>query len=195
LDGIAEGRLIVTDVGSVKGSLCRWVSQKKWKRVEFTGAHPMVGSHERGWEASRTGLYEGGLVFIIRASRPAPSFRDVKNFWSALAGRVVTLGAEEHDRLVSRLSHLPHAVAACLMLAAGSEGFEMAGPGFRDSTRVAASHESVWIPIFMENRRAILAALREFQKRTDCFVRALKSGDSRELCHILRRARGLRQEI
>lgn len=175
LDRIAPPGTVVTDAGSVKGFLVRWADRRPWKRIQFVGAHPMAGSHERGIDAARPDLFKQTFAFVtpgvkkgtghfFKKSSPSP-FSRVKNFWRKICGRVIVISPEEHDRLTAEVSHLPHLVASLLVSGTSSKAGRVAGPGFLDTTRIAQGDPSLWLPILVENRKALLAWAADFERR------------------------------
>jgi prephenate dehydrogenase len=191
----AKKGALVTDVGSVKGEVARAAASLHSKRIQFVGAHPMTGSHERGISVARPDLYDHGFTFVIRGRGVSPAaFKAVKNFWKKISPKVADVTAEEHDRITGEISHLPHLAAVCLALTPQSKSFQHAGPGFSDATRIAQGHPSIWAPIFRANRRAILNALSRYEKNLRDFRKALgKSGGG--LAQILTGAAKRRRQI
>lgn len=157
---------IVTDVGSVKGSIHREVCG-----VRFVGSHPLAGSHKTGVESARPDLFFHATCVVVPQDRSA--LPAVKRLWTAVGGKVLTLSSEDHDTLVALTSHLPHLIAHGLVRAAmGSRQQSalkslMAG-SFRDVTRVASADADQWAQIFQDNRPAVRQALT-------IFLRELKS--------------------
>lgn len=196
IDRAARQPLVVTDVGSVKGALCSQLSRKKFKYVSFIPAHPMVGSHEQGAKAARENLYTGGLVFVIQAPRQSrQALEAVRGFWTSLGMKLVSLTASRHDAIVADISHLPHAAAACLVSSVSAAHLPFAASGFRDTTRVAAAHPSVWEPIFLANAREVDLALGRFEKHIKTLRKLIRSKDSKGLRHKLLFSSRRRQEI
>lgn len=181
----AEASVLVTDVGSVKAPLERFVAKKKWKRVRFVGAHPMVGSHEKGIRAARSNLYDQGLT-VITPSHDQAAFRAVKAFWEKVSRKVVCLDAKEHDRRVALVSHLPHLLSVCLLGAVGfDKARDISSTGFRDMTRLAKGDPSIWAPIFIQNREAVLEAIELFQSNLMQFRSSLIKISEKRLAKIL----------
>lgn len=196
IDLYARPGTVVTDVGSVKGDIVRWAAKQKFKNIEFVGAHPMAGSHERGIQAAHADLYDKGLAFVTPG--PGTSKKNlaaVEAFWKKIASKVVRVEADEHDRIVAMISHLPHAAAVNLVSAAGKKFLPFAATGFADTTRIAQGHPSVWVPILLENRKALLSALETFEKNLKDFKSALRKGDKAVLGKMLSDAARLRGEI
>ena len=196
LDRFAKKGALVTDTGSVKGAILREVDRRPWKKINFVGAHPMTGSHERGIGAAKPDLYDQGFTFLVRSRRTDPaSFRAVKNFWKKITPKVVEVKAKEHDRIVAAISHLPHAVAACLVLSAGKKSISLASSGFLDTTRIAQGDPSIWFPIFQWNREALRKSFADFENRLRKFQRALAPGRTGLLRRILAEAARKRRQI
>jgi prephenate dehydrogenase len=151
---------LVTDVGSVKGSVDRDVAPLLEDRALWIGSHPMAGSEQAGFAAARADLFENAAVIIT----PTPhTKRDAKEraqkFWAALGGRVLVYDPKFHDLAVAQVSHIPHLVAAELIANVAEECLAAAGSGLRDTTRVASGSPELWTEIVWANREAIRAAL------------------------------------
>lgn len=196
IERVAKPGACVTDVGSVKGSLCAWARSRKFKNIHFVGAHPMAGSHLHGINAAHPDLYNHGFTFVT----PFPginksAFARVKAFWKKISPRVVEITPEQHDIAVAEISHLPHAAASAIVRAVQRKSLPYAVGGFRDSTRIAAGHPSVWVPIFMENRKSVLRVLKNLEKELRTFSKALGRKDSAALSRILSDAMNRRNSL
>jgi prephenate dehydrogenase len=152
---------VVTDVSGVKSAI---VAQADHPR--FIGGHPMAGSEQIGLHGADADLFEGAVwVLTPTAATDLASFDRIKSVVMSLGADVLVLSAEDHDRLVATVSHVPHLVAATLMNAASAGAAQdgallrLAAGGFRDMTRVAAGHPGIWPDICAENAPAIVRAL------------------------------------
>src|SRR5690606_6547917 len=126
---------VVTDVGSVKGSVVQALTPLLGDR--FLGSHPMAGSEKTGVATARADLFEGAACLLTPG--PGQAARRLRAFWESLGCRVLAMSPEEHDRKVARISHLPHWLAVVTTLAAlrgDPEAVACAAGGFRDTTRV-----------------------------------------------------------
>lgn len=185
---------LVTDVASTKEKVLREIARSVPKGVSFIGSHPMAGRETKGVASAIPTLFRGQVCFVIREPRSSPSsLRKVSDFWKRLGCRVQLLSAKEHDRLVSSLSHLPHLVAALLVL--NAENVESAGTGFKDMTRIVSSDPSLWRDILLSNRREILRSLGRFQKRLDQTTSFLEKEKWQPLMDALQRAKRLRDRL
>jgi cyclohexadieny/prephenate dehydrogenase len=184
---------IVTDVGSVKASLAGALPALLPAGVHYVGSHPMAGSHLRGVEHARAELFQDATCAV--ASPPgadAGAVERVAGFWSALGARVVRRDPERHDAEVAWTSHVPHALAFAFAeaLAGAPEGAGvLAGPGFRDFTRIARSDAELWGDILCANRRALVAPLEAVGQSLERLARAVEQGDVEAVERFLSTAR------
>jgi len=158
---LAETSGLVTDVGSVKGGITAAVDDPR-----FVGGHPMAGSELDGFDGADASLFEGAVWVLTPTATTADStFSQVAAVVAELGADVVALPADRHDQVVAVISHVPHLAAATLMGLASDRAEEhaallrLAAGGFRDMTRIASGHPSIWLDICAENRPAILSAL------------------------------------
>jgi prephenate dehydrogenase len=191
----AKGALVI-DVGSVKVSVLKEVNSRSWKHLSFVGCHPMVGSHERGIQAVNPGLYKEGLVLLTPDRKTCPcGYKKARKFWKGFTSKIVELTPEAHDRLVGEASHLPHAIAACLMHTVSTPAFRVASTGFRDTTRIAAAASSIWQPIFSSNRKVMQSVLSRFEQKLRTFKKLLQNRDPKKLARFLDQAQRKRKAL
>ncbi len=158
-------RAVITDVGSVKSPICR--EAERLRARAFVGGHPMAGAERSGFGASSADLFVG-RPWILTTPAASAASRAVRSMARAVGGRPVAMSASDHDRVAAFLSHVPQVVSWALLDAAlrdpvARRHLAVAGPGFRDMTRLAASSRSLWREILGQNRgevRRALAALR-----------------------------------
>lgn len=197
LAALASTTGVVTDVGSVKASVCSVVSDPR-----FVGGHPMAGSELHGLDGANPDLFVGATwVLTPTASSADASFRVVAETVKVLGAEVMVLAPERHDRLVALVSHLPHLTAATLMGLAARESEEhlpvlrLAAGGFRDMTRVASGAAAIWIDICRENRDAIVDALDEMVVGLSRMRDIVSDGRHEDLLAHLQRAREARANL
>jgi len=188
---------LLTDAGSVKGAVCDAVAQALDEHpgadVRFVGGHPLAGSERRGIRAARKDLYQGAACVITPPADTDPeALAKVRAMWEAVGCRVVQVPPDLHDRLLAQISHLPHAVAACLVNAVCDEALGLAAGGFMDTTRVASGDPGLWVDICTANRGALAEALRAFAEEVKGFADALAAGDADALSARLARAKSRR---
>jgi prephenate dehydrogenase len=190
--GLRAGAL-VTDVGSVKAPLAETLPGLLPPGAVYVGAHPMAGSHERGADHARADLFEGAVCVVTETpSVPAAALARVESFWRALGARTVRRDPAAHDREVAWMSHVPHAVAFAFARALGEApdgAREVAGPGFRDFTRIARSDPELWAEILVANGKALAGPLARVGERLSELARAVEAGDADAATRLLGEAR------
>lgn len=172
---------LVTDVGSVKAPVVRVLEPIFEGRARFIGSHPMAGSERTGMDASRPDLFSDAVCFLTPTDRTAAAaVEDATAFWSGIGCRVRVTGPDDHDQIVALISHMPHLLAAALVTAVNKENpraFEFAGPGFRDTTRIAGGSPHMWTEILRENSAEVLKSLQAMIENLREIERLLASDD------------------
>jgi prephenate dehydrogenase len=191
-------KAVVTDAGSIKVSVTEGLVPVLGRR--FVGGHPMAGSERSGIAAARADLFAGAPCILTPIETTDPdAVRQAAAFWTLLGGRITLLSPEEHDRIVARLSHLPHALAFALVnLVAETlpDGAKLlAGGSFRDATRVAASDPALWTGILTGNRTELAAALREMSRLLKSMAVALGEERPDDIFDFLKRAKIYRDSL
>lgn len=190
---------IVTDVGSVKGEICRLGTVALDGKGFFVGSHPMAGSEKTGWEHGRANLFAGRTTFVTPLAETDPKAAErVAAFWTALESSVATVEPDAHDEIVANISHLPQVLAStlCASLAKRNVGWRnFAGGGLRDTTRIAGSDPKLWKTILEQNRDEVLRALRAYQDELHGMERALANRDWFEVQAIMERAKAYRDQF
>jgi prephenate dehydrogenase len=177
--GLVRGTY-VTDVASTKAEVVRLASRLLPDWARFVGSHPMAGSEKTGVEYARADLFQLALTILTPDSSTKPAtVRWVRKFWESLGSRTVVTSPEQHDRLLARVSHLPHAAAAALVgLAVRESAIDFAGPGFADATRIASGNAAMWTDIFRTNRPAMLEAIDQLVTELTAFRQQLDRDDA-----------------
>ncbi len=190
--GLREGA-VVTDVGSVKGSLGETLPGLLPPGVAYVGAHPMAGSHRRGLEHARAVLLDGAACVVAPSpAAPRAAVLRVRAFFEALGARVLERDPAGHDAEVAWVSHLPHALAFAFAQAladAPAGAAALRGPGFRDFTRIAHSDPELWAGILCDNRKALAGPLARAAARLAELARAVEQGDPEAVERFLAAAR------
>ena len=183
---------IVIDVGSTKRSVVASAA-RLIPNATFVGSHPMAGGERQGLHASRADLFTEGLCLITPTeSTDASAIEAVEGFWRSLQMRTQRMAPDEHDALVARASHLPHAVAAALVNVQSDASLSVAAKGFAAVTRPAAGDPALWQGIFLDNRDHLRAAISTLRTDLDTLSQALDANDPEQVSHWLARAAELR---
>ena len=197
---VIRGNCVITDAGSVKGPVLAELRPIFRDRGHFIGSHPMAGSEHTGLAAARANLFDGATCIVTPdADSDAAALAMVFAFWQSLGCRVAELPAAEHDECVALVSHLPHLLAATLVNAVAGKNehaFRVVGPGFRDTTRVAAGPPGMWREILRENSAAVLPAIDAMIAKLADFRHTLALADDGRGTHeLLAAARATRERI
>ena len=172
---------LVTDAGSVKQSIENDLPDLHQSGV-YVGSHPLAGSEKTGWEHADPDLFDGKTCVLCPGPDRLHNGR-VAAFWEAIGMRWVTMSAREHDARLARTSHLPHAMAAALCLAADHDPRDHHGDGrltstgFADTTRVASGDPALWADIFLANAFPARDALDRLTDRLGELRTALTARD------------------
>ena len=165
---------IVCDGGSTKYELIVDARAIMGERIrQFVPLHPIAGSHQSGAAAARSDLYEDRkLIITPLAENSLDDIGLLAATWQSAGASVYCMDAQLHDRIFAATSHLPHYITAAYMnslLAAEDHElfFTMAGTGFKDFTRIAASSPEMWGDIFYANKEAMLCQLDSFMQQLE----------------------------
>jgi prephenate dehydrogenase len=187
--------MLVMDVGSTKREVIDAARRALREHVgSFVPAHPITGKEVSGVDNADADLYTGRQVIITPVDRTLPvQLQKAVDVWSALGCRVLKMTPEQHDAAFASVSHLPHMIAFALMNAVsgqpqGKDYLSLAGPGFRDFTRIAASDPKVWRDILLSNREELLAQSKLFQESLKALERQIDSGNSEGLESLIEKA-------
>ncbi|HEX2860610.1 MAG TPA: prephenate dehydrogenase/arogenate dehydrogenase family protein [Lacunisphaera sp.] len=190
---------IVTDVGSVKGEICRRSHRLMPAGRHFVGSHPMAGSEKTGWEHGRSELFQGRVTFVTPLPETDPqAVEKVAAFWTALGSDAATTAPDAHDEIVAHISHLPQVLAStlCASLARREPKWRnFSGGGLRDTSRIAGSDPKLWKTILEQNRDEVLRAVRAYQDELHGMERALANRDWFEVQAILERGKAYREQF
>ena len=180
--------MLVMDVGSTKRDVIDAARRALREQVgSFVPAHPIAGKEVSGVEHADADLYQGRQLILTPIERTLPrQLQLAADVWTALGSRVITMSPESHDAAFAAVSHLPHLISFAFMNAIagqpqGKDFLSLAGPGFRDFSRIAASDAKVWRDIMMSNREELLAQTKIFQRNLQALELMIASGNSEAL--------------
>jgi prephenate dehydrogenase len=180
--GYLKPGVVVTDVCSTKRSVVAAAGRVLPPGVHFVGSHPMAGRELSGFGAARKDLFNGAMCLTTPvAQTDAPALERVEALWRSLGGKTSRLSPEEHDRLVAQISHLPHLLASALVNTASDEAMAIAGPGFRDLTRIAAGDAALWRDILLDNADELSRSIARFRAELDRLEGMLGGGSAEEI--------------
>ncbi|HEY8383297.1 MAG TPA: prephenate/arogenate dehydrogenase family protein [Microvirga sp.] len=194
---------IVSDVGSVKGSVVAQVMPHLPEGVAFVPAHPVAGTEHSGPDAGFATLFHNRWCILTPPEGTDPdAVEHVQAFWSAMGSNVEVMTPQHHDLVLAITSHVPHLIAynivgtaADLETVTQSEVIKFSAGGFRDFTRIAASDPTMWRDIFLHNKDAVLEMLGRLNEDIALLARAIRWGEGDKLHDLFTRTRAIRRGI
>ena len=187
--------MLIMDVGSTKRDVVDAARRVLRDQVGcFVPAHPVAGREVAGVENSDPDLYSSRQVILTPIERTRTvQLQRAMDVWTAIGCHVTQMSPESHDAAFAAVSHLPHLLAFALMnaikgQAQGDQFLALAGPGFRDFTRIAASEPNIWRDILLANREELLAQSRIFQRALQALEQTIAGGNAQALESLIGQA-------
>ncbi|NLN61292.1 MAG: prephenate dehydrogenase/arogenate dehydrogenase family protein [Myxococcales bacterium] len=170
--------IVVSDIGSTKQKICA-AGERLSAPFVFVGGHPMAGSEKRSIQHHDSSLFENAYWLITPPDHIAPeTWEPLRDLIDMVGAHPVLLDPADHDHLMARLSHGPQMIASAMAAGLPDDILDrgqqhLAGRGFRDMTRIAASQWPMWRDIIHTNGPEISESLREFESTVDGIRRAI----------------------
>jgi len=181
---LVNANTLIMDVGSTKRDVVDAARRVLRDHVGcFVPAHPIAGKEVSGVENADVNLYAGKQVILTPIERTfTVQLQKAVDVWTALGCNVVKMSPQSHDAAYAAVSHLPHLIAFALIngifgQAHGKDYLSLAGPGFRDFSRIAASDPKMWRDILIANREELLEQSKIFQATLHSLEKLIASGD------------------
>lgn len=202
---------IVSDVGSVKKSVLIQFQQLLPTYINAIPAHPVAGTEHSSAKNAYHNLFKNRYTIItpyLNENKNISKNNIEKNnaikiitkIWRAVGAFVIEITSEKHDEILALSSHLPHAVAYALVLAAmdskhSRDLAKLSAGGFRDFSRIAASSPHMWRDIFLENPKYLLESINKFKAKLNLIENAIKNNNASKLADNFKLAKKSRQKI
>ena len=190
---LVEPGVLFMDVGSTKRDVVDAARRALRERIaSFVPAHPIAGKESSGIHNADAALFSGRQVILTPLPQTSPELvQRATDVWAAIGSQVLRMTPENHDAAFAAVSHLPHLLAFAYFSAvanqpAGQDFLSLAGPGFRDFTRIAASSPDVWRDILVANREEVLKQSQHFRQALDALELAMRSGNADALEGLIR---------
>lgn len=194
-------KTLVMDVGSTKRDVVDAARRTLGPQLgTFVPAHPIAGKEMAGVEHADPDLYRGKQVILTPIERTQTTqLKQAEATWAALGCKVRLMSPDAHDAAYAAVSHLPHLLAFAYMngisgQAQASDFLSLAGPGFRDFSRIAASDPKVWLDIFAANKDELLAQCQHFRQALSHLEQAIASDRSDDITQCIDRAKQVRAD-
>ncbi len=192
---LVEPGVLFMDVGSTKRDVIDAARRVLRDRVSsFVPAHPIAGKEVSGVSHADATLYANRQVILTPiAQTDAGLLQKATDVWAAIGSQVLRMTPENHDCAFAAVSHLPHMLAFAYFNSvarqpAGRDFLSLAGPGFRDFTRIAASDPAVWRDILLSNREELLKQALRFRHALDAMEHVIKTANAEALEDLIRGA-------
>ncbi|MES2936654.1 MAG: prephenate dehydrogenase/arogenate dehydrogenase family protein [Pseudomonadota bacterium] len=180
--------MLIMDVGSTKREVVDAARRVLRDHLGgFVPCHPVAGKELSGVEHADPDLYSGRQVVLTPIERTQVSHLNrATQLWEALGCKVVQMSPEAHDAAFAAVSHLPHMIAFALVNGIvgqpqGKDFLALAGPGFRDFTRIAASDPKMWRDVLLANRQELLAQSELFRQALQAMEAMIAAGNGEAL--------------
>ena len=190
---------LLMDVGSTKTDVVAAAIAHLGERLPcFVPAHPIAGKAQAGVDHAEADLYQDRRAILTPLAQTGETqLQQAQKVWAAIGSHVSLMNPQDHDATFAAVSHVPHllAFAAVNALSAQSDGagfLSMAGPGFRDFSRIAASDPDVWRDILSANQTEVLKQTRHFRAALDDFEKAIQNNDLQALRQLIDQASQVR---
>ena len=194
---------ILTDTCSVKIGVDNIVKKLKIKNVTWIPGHPVAGTENSGPNAGFPELFQDRWTILSPDKNVKDSeIKKTSLFWESMGSKVKIMSVEDHDKIISLTSHLPHAIAYNIVKTVmvsdektKSDIIRYSAGGLRDFTRIAASDPMMWKDIFIDNSSLIIDAIDRFSESLGEFKKAIQDKNSEKLLQIFEKSKEFRKSI
>ena len=199
-DSFNDEKVIFTDTFSSKSKLLEFLESNTKVGEKFVMSHPIAGSEKSGLANYNSLLFKDKLVVLsaVNGDKNNKKLNKVKNFWELLGSKVTILDPEEHDKVFSKTSHLPHVIAFTLMhyleKELGDKVFKYSGGSLESYTRIASSDPLMWKDVTVSNKEAILEAIKGFKSSLNQMSKLIELEDEESILHYLRFVKEVRDK-
>tara|TARA_B100001013_G_C24620329_1_gene446956 strand:+ start:1244 stop:2122 length:879 start_codon:yes stop_codon:yes gene_type:complete len=194
---------ILTDVGSVKSHVVKIFSRFQNKGFHIIPGHPVAGTEKSGPDSGYAELFEKRWCILTPVKKTnKKALIKMKKFWINLGSKVHIMKPEDHDKILSLTSHVPHLISYSIVASAlninskeKSQVIKFSAGGFRDFTRITSSDPTMWKDIFLSNKKNLLQTLKEFEKSLNLIKILIKKNKSEKLYSIFSKTKKIRRLI
>ena len=196
-------KTIITDIGSSKYESSKIIKKFLRKGINWTQSHPIAGSEVSGPEHGKQDMFEKKWCILIKDKKTnLRHIKFLKSFWKKVGSKTVVMNSEEHDKIFSITSHLPHLIAYNLVKSAQDfekiQRFDLikySAGGLRDFSRIAASNEIMWRDIFFDNKKNLIKAIDLFIKNLNGFKKDINLRNNKSILKKLVQTKKVRYKI
>lgn len=190
---------VITDTCGIKNGVVEKVNSFLPQDLDFVGGHPMAGKESKGLQAASKDIFKEANYIITPTERNKKENVELVEKMAKSIGckNIVCVAPEEHDRIISFTSQLPHVIAVSLMnsnMADNNIGL-FTGGSFKDATRVAAINSMLWSELFTLNSEKLIDEIEKFEESIKKIKKAIKSEDKHTLVNIFKDASVKRRKL
>ena len=197
-----KNNCLITDVGSTKGNVAKLIKEKLSKNLNWIMSHPISGSEASGPEFGSKNLFKNKWCILIKSKKKKFLEKKLSKFWKKLGSNIIFMQEQEHDKIFSVTSHLPHLIAYNLIKTAQDfqktnkkNIIKYSAGGLRDFSRIAASNEIMWRDVFFNNRKNMSGIIDLFIKNLKNFKLDINKKRNSLLINKLKKSKKVRQQI
>ena len=201
LNNFLSPHTLLTDVGSTKKNLLKLKNKKLNKKLKWIMSHPISGSEVSGPEYGSKNLFKKKWCIIIE-DKNKKALLKISKFWKKIGSKIVFMQSDEHDKIFSMTSHLPHLIAYNLIKTAQDfqkknkkNIIKFSAGGLRDFSRTAASNEIMWRDVFFSNKSNMIKVIEMFTKNLNGLKKNIKFSEDKKLIKILKNSKKVRKQI
>lgn len=196
---LVDSHILIMDVGSTKVDVVEAARRALKDRVKsFVPAHPIAGREVTGVSNSNPDLYIDRKVILTPMAETSPELLEkAASVWRGIGAYVSEMSPQDHDAALGAVSHLPHLLAFAYLNGINTQIdhqalLSLAGPGFRDFTRIGASDSAIWRDIFQSNQSELKKQLHHFRVALEELEAKIQSGDTIGLESLIQQASQIR---
>ncbi len=193
---------IVTDVGSVKNCFAENTIKLYKKKSFLLPGHPIAGTEHSGAKSAKLSLFLNKWCILTPINKKKKQVSIISNMWKRIGAKISIMSADQHDKIMSITSHLPHLIAFTIVgtafkidLKKKKELINFSAGGFRDFTRIGSSDPKMWVDIFIHNRKYLLQTLKNFSSDIKILENSIKNCKEKEIFNILKKNKEIRKSI
>ena len=198
-----NSKCLITDVGSTKKNIINLKNKLLDKKLDWISSHPIAGSEVSGPEYGNKNLFVNKWCIIIKEKKnKSKKINLLKEFWKKIGSKVIFMNPNDHDKIFSITSHLPHLIAYNLIKTAQDfqknqkiNLIKYSAGGLRDFSRIAASNEIMWRDVFFSNKNNMINAINLFIKNLNLFKKNINNKDNKNLVTKLINSKKVRKQI
>ncbi len=192
----------VTDTGSVKNIFKKSTIKNISAISNFVPGHPIAGTEHSGAKNALQGLFKGKWCILTPFNKKYKNIRKFSELWKYIGMEIAIMSVDEHDKIMSITSHLPHLIAFTIVNTAfkidikkKKELINFSAGGFKDFTRIGSSDPKMWTDIFLSNNKHLISTLDDFIKDLKNFKELIKKNNIEEIFSLLKQTKDIRMSI